>query len=127
MNMLCVWFKEGNSEDFKKHVDRLADYMWLAQDGMKMQGYNGSQLWDTAFAVQSFVATGFADEFKTTLQKAYKFIDITQVKINSPNGDEYYRHISKGAWPFSTNSHGWPISDCTSEGLRAELWLRKYK
>ena len=31
---------------------RLYDYLWLAEDGMKMQGYNGSQLWDTAFAVQ---------------------------------------------------------------------------
>jgi hypothetical protein len=27
----------------------------------------------------------------------------------------YYRHISKGAWPFSSRDHGWPISDCTSE------------
>ena len=30
----------------------LFDYLWVAEDGMKMQGYNGSQLWDTAFAVQ---------------------------------------------------------------------------
>ena len=34
-----------------------------------------------------------------------------------------YRHISKGAWPFSTRDHGWPISDCTSEGLKAALGL----
>ncbi len=31
---------------------RLHDCLWVAEDGMKMQGYNGSQLWDTAFAVQ---------------------------------------------------------------------------
>ena len=31
----------------------LFDYLWVAEDGMKMQGYNGSQLWDTAFAVQA--------------------------------------------------------------------------
>ena len=36
---------------------------------------------------------------------------------------EYYRHISKGAWPFSTRDHGWPISDCSSEGLKAALAL----
>jgi cycloartenol synthase len=29
------------------------DYLWVAEDGMKMQGYNGSQLWDTAFTVQA--------------------------------------------------------------------------
>jgi hypothetical protein len=36
---------------------------------------------------------------------------------------EFYRHISKGAWPFSTRDHGWPISDCSSEGLKAALVL----
>ncbi len=35
----------------------------------------------------------------------------------------YYRHISQGAWPFSSGDHGWPISDCTSEGLKAALAL----
>jgi hypothetical protein len=33
------------------------DYLWVAEDGMKMQGYNGSQLWDTSFAVQ-VIGTG---------------------------------------------------------------------
>jgi cycloartenol synthase len=32
----------------------------------------------------------------------------------------WYRHISKGAWPFSTADHGWPISDCTAEGLKVK-------
>lgn len=36
------------------------------------------------------------------------------------------RHVSKGAWPFSTRDHGWPISDCTSEGLKAELMIREH-
>ena len=35
-----------------RHLARVPDYLWVAEDGMKMQGYNGSQLWDTAFAVQ---------------------------------------------------------------------------
>ncbi|KAK9058844.1 hypothetical protein SSX86_023688 [Deinandra increscens subsp. villosa] len=39
--------------------------------------------------------------------------------------DYWYRHISKGAWPFSTADHGWPISDCTAEGLKAALLLSK--
>jgi cycloartenol synthase len=33
----------------------------------------------------------------------------------------WYRHISKGAWPFSTADHGWPISDCTAEGLKVKF------
>ena len=38
---------------------------------------------------------------------------------------KYFRHVSKGGWPFSTSAHGWPISDCTSEGLKAVLVLRR--
>ena len=39
------------------------------------------------------------------------------------NRDRFYRHVSKGGWPFSTSAHGWPISDCTGEGLKAVLAL----
>lgn len=37
---------------------------------------------------------------------------------------KYFRHVSEGGWPFSTSAHGWPISDCTAEGLKAVLLLR---
>lgn len=40
INTLSVWYHEGESERFKKHVDRLYDYLWLAEDGMKMQVCN---------------------------------------------------------------------------------------
>ena len=33
----------------------------------------------------------------------------------------WYCHISKGARPFSTADHGWPISDYTAEGLKVKL------
>lgn len=39
------------------------------------------------------------------------------------NLDSWYRHISKGAWPFSTADHGWPISDCTAEGLKVRYTI----
>ncbi len=39
-----------------RHLPRVYDYLWLAEDGLKMQGYNGSQLWDTSFAVQVCVS-----------------------------------------------------------------------
>jgi hypothetical protein len=41
--------------------------------------------------------------------------------------EKFYRHISEGGWPFSTSAHGWPISDCTSEGVKATLCLLKTK
>lgn len=45
-----------------------------------MQGYNGSQLWDTTFAVQAICATGLAAEFTDCLRKAQHYVDITQVR-----------------------------------------------
>jgi lanosterol synthase len=42
VNMLCVWVTEGpESEAFKKHVERIPDYMWMGRDGFKMNGTNG--------------------------------------------------------------------------------------
>ncbi|PKA65824.1 Cycloartenol synthase [Apostasia shenzhenica] len=124
INMLCCWVEDPNSEAFKLHLPRIHDYLWLAEDGMKMQGYNGSQLWDTSFTVQAIISTKLFDEFGPTLKRAYDYIKKTQV-LEDCLGDLsfWYRHISKGAWPFSTRDHGWPISDCTSEGLKAALLL----
>ena len=62
-----------------RHIPRLNDFLWVAEDGMKMQGYNGSQLWDTTFAVQAICATGLAAEFTTCLRKAQHYVDVTQV------------------------------------------------
>jgi hypothetical protein len=90
-----------------------------------MQGYNGSQLWDTAFTVQAYAATGLLSASAESLAKAHEYLKHSQVVTESeqPLG-RYYRHISAGAWPFSTRDHGWPISDCTSEVLSCprSLW-----
>ncbi|KAL3642846.1 CRISPR-associated protein 1 [Castilleja foliolosa] len=126
LNMLCCWVEDPNSEAFKLHLPRIHDYLWLAEDGMKMQGYNGSQLWDAAFAVQAILSTNLVEEFGQTVRRAHTFIKNSQVMDDCPgNLDFWYRHISKGAWPFSTADHGWPISDCTAEGLKAVLLLSK--
>nr|BAA84603.1 oxidosqualene cyclase [Allium macrostemon] len=126
LNMLCCWVEDQNSEAFKLHLPRLNDYLWIAEDGMKIQGYNGSQLWDTAYAVQAIIATGFSNEFGTTLKKAYKYVKDSQVLEDCPGDLSYWhRHISKGSWPFSTADQGWLVSDCTAEGLKAALLLSK--
>ncbi|KAK8977710.1 hypothetical protein V6N11_013491 [Hibiscus sabdariffa] len=126
LNMLCCWVEDPNSEAFKLHLPRLYDYLWVAEDGMKMQGYNGSQLWDTAFAVQAILSTNLTEEYSSTLRKANMYLRNTQVQEDCPGDlNFWYRHISKGAWPFSTADHGWPISDCTAEGLKAVLLLSK--
>eukprot|EP00429_Kryptoperidinium_foliaceum_P000631 CAMPEP_0176013960 /NCGR_PEP_ID=MMETSP0120_2-20121206/6575_1 /TAXON_ID=160619 /ORGANISM="Kryptoperidinium foliaceum, Strain CCMP 1326" /LENGTH=900 /DNA_ID=CAMNT_0017346883 /DNA_START=17 /DNA_END=2715 /DNA_ORIENTATION=+ len=120
------------------HLMRIPDYLWVAEDGMKMQGYNGSQCWDTSFCAQALFEAGLVDTFPETSTKIWSYLERTQILSTevsqaSPafefEGNEYrqqfYRHISQGGWPFSTSAHGWPISDCTGEGLKASLCLYK--
>lgn len=126
INFLASYYVQGaKGEHFRKHLDRMPDYLWLGVDGLKMQGYNGCQLWDTAFAMQAIGEAPEPRQYIHTLQLGYLYLDDCQVRTDCPELDPYFRHISKGAWPFSTRQHGWPISDCTAEGLRAELTVRE--
>lgn len=128
LNMLSVWIDSGmdnNNELFKKHIPRIDDYLWTAEDGVKMQGYNGSQCWDTSFAIQAIVEGNLATIFPDCTKKVYSYLEKTQIAEDEENRDYFFRHISKGGWPFSTAAHGWPISDCTAEGLKGVLCLHK--
>jgi hypothetical protein len=66
---------------------------------------------------------GLTEEFEGCLKNAWKYIEMSQVIEEVENPKRFYRHISVGAWPFSTRDHGWPISDCTAEGLKATFSL----
>nr|XP_043624193.1 cycloartenol Synthase-like [Erigeron canadensis] len=124
LNMLCCWVEDPKSPAIKLHLSRIKDYLWIAEDGMKMQGYNGSQLWDAVFAVQAILATNMVDEYGSMLQKAHNFIKNSQIRENSSgNFQSWYRHIICGGWPFSTRANGWPVSDCTAEALKTVLML----
>lgn len=35
--MLACWAEDPNGDYFKKHLARIPDYLWVAEDGMKMQ------------------------------------------------------------------------------------------
>ncbi|XP_057463932.1 dammarenediol II synthase-like [Actinidia eriantha] len=34
---MCWWAENPNGDEFKHHLARVLDYLWLAEDGMKMQ------------------------------------------------------------------------------------------
>ncbi|XP_010520562.1 PREDICTED: lanosterol synthase isoform X2 [Tarenaya hassleriana] len=126
LNMVCCWVEDPSSEEFKRHLSRVKDYLWIAEDGMKMQGYNGSQLWDVAFAVQAILATNLVDEYGSTLRKSNEYIKNTQIRENTyGNPAAWYRHPCKGGWGFSTADNPWPVSDCTAEALKSALLLWK--
>ncbi|XP_011078187.1 cycloartenol synthase-like isoform X2 [Sesamum indicum] len=124
LNMLCCWINNPSSMAVKRHLSRIKDYLWVAEDGMKMKGYNGSQLWDVTLAVQAIVGTNLPHEYGSTLKRAHEFIKKSQLRNDSPGTPgSWYRHGSKGGWPFSTADNGWPALDCTAEGLKTALIL----
>ncbi|TXG49018.1 hypothetical protein EZV62_024893 [Acer yangbiense] len=119
--MLACWVEDPDSDYFKKHLARISDFFWIAEDGMKMHGL-GSQTWDAGFAIQALLASNLSDEIEHVLRRGHEFIKASQVK-DDPSGDfeAMYRHISKGSWTFSDQDHGWQVSDCTAEALKCCL------
>jgi squalene/oxidosqualene cyclase-like protein len=141
LNMISAYHVAGgdvNHGTVVNHFARVPDYMWVAEDGMKVKGYNGSQCWDTSFAIQAVYEAKLLDDFPEMSRKVWTYLERTQilsteVSQSTPayeyerpaNRKRYYRHVSEGGWPFSTSAHGWPISDCTSEGLKGALCLMR--
>nr|POF03625.1 beta-amyrin synthase 1 [Quercus suber] len=106
--MLACWVEDPNGDYFKKHLARVKEFIWIAEDGIKMHSF-GSQLWDTSFTIQALLASDLINE-------------IGPVRDN-PSGDfkRMYRHISKGSWTFSDQDHGLQVSDCTAHSLKCCL------
>jgi len=126
LNMLCWHFAEPGGSRLTAHLRQVPEYLWKGAHGTHMQGYNSSQLWDTALAVQAVCATGRVSEFPAMVEKAHGYIEQNQVLEDVPERQFYYRDASKGGWPFSNRKHGWPISDCTAEGLKSAIALQPW-
>ncbi|PKM34976.1 MAG: hypothetical protein CVV06_18735, partial [Gammaproteobacteria bacterium HGW-Gammaproteobacteria-10] len=126
INSICIWHAYGKDSDrFKRHEERWYDYLWVAEDGMKMNGYNGSQLWDTALATRAILESDLGKRFPKTIERSYRFIERSQIKSEHSTHAEFFRHPMIGSWPFSTADNGWPVSDCTAEGLSAALSIHR--
>ncbi|KAL8480058.1 hypothetical protein ACS0TY_026840 [Phlomoides rotata] len=126
LQMMCWWAHNPDGDEFKHHLARLPDYLWLAEDGMKVQSF-GSQAWDCALATQAVIASGMVEEYGDCLNKANFYLRESQIKAN-PKGNNLksmYRHFTKGGWTFSDQDHGWIVSDCTAEALNSLVLLSK--
>jgi squalene/oxidosqualene cyclase-like protein len=125
LNTFVHHFHAPRGETFQKAWDACEVYLWEGHDGLKMQGYNNSEFWDTVFTMQAIAATPFAREsgVERMMQSAYVFLRENQIQEDVPEREKYFRDPSKGGWPFSNRPHGWPITDCTAEGLRVSVAL----
>ncbi|KAL1625690.1 Lanosterol synthase erg7A [Diplodia seriata] len=127
MNLLCCYIQEGpDSYSVRKHRENLLIYFWVKNEGMLANGTDGVQIWDTSFLIQAAYEAGVCEDprWRPVLTKALSFLDKQQIREDIHEADKCYRHKRKGAWAFSTKDQGYPVSDCTAEGLKAVLQLQ---
>lgn len=123
-NLLVRNDREPGSAALTAHWRELETYVCREPEGISLHGYNHSRLWDTAFALQAVAAaaahTGL-DSVRPSWQRGVGYVRSQQVWTETPDRERYFRDRSQGGWPFSDALHGWPISDCTAEGLKVCL------
>lgn len=126
MNTVARYIKEGpDSYAFRRHIERLDDFLWVSKDGMLVNGTNGVQSWDTAWLILTMIETGVTDAWRPMLLRALEFLDDQQIKVEVSDRDKFYRQQRKGAWPFSTREQGYTVSDCTAEAAKAVMLLQE--
>ncbi|TVU08995.1 hypothetical protein EJB05_42429, partial [Eragrostis curvula] len=81
LNMICCWVENPNSDAFKRHLPRIHDYLWIAEDGMKTKITDGAQNWEIALIIQSFLSADLAKEYGPTIEGALRYIKKAQAKI----------------------------------------------
>ena len=82
LNMLCAYDAAGRTTSaptVQQHLARIPDFMWVAEDGMKMKGYNGSQCWDTSFAIQAIAEAELLDEFSEVSRRVWSYLERCQI------------------------------------------------
>lgn len=123
LNAFVAFFDDPKSEAFERAFAICENYLFDNELGTMMQGYNSSKLWDVAFATQAIASTPTGNEHRSMLERAYGYVRDNQILDDVPRRKRFYRDASRGGWPFSNRAHGWPITDCTAEGLKCALAL----
>ncbi|KAA8528201.1 hypothetical protein F0562_035548 [Nyssa sinensis] len=92
--MLAFWVEDPNSNQFNSYIEKIPDYIWVAEDGMKMQS-PGSQQWNTGLAVQAMLACYSIQETWQTLKQRHNFI-MSQVQENLSGNLRSMSNIAEG-------------------------------
>lgn len=123
MNQIVRFLVDGpSSHAYEMHSLRRRDFMWMGEEGLRVTGTNGSQLWDLSFIMQGIVESGLLEaeangelganggenggrrEGKEregdmdSVRRALGWLDGGQI-LDDPKWYEVaYRHTTKGAW-----------------------------
>uniref|UniRef100_A0A060T1G0 Terpene cyclase/mutase family member n=1 Tax=Blastobotrys adeninivorans TaxID=409370 RepID=A0A060T1G0_BLAAD len=125
LSAIVVYQELGyDSPLFQRYLYRWPDFMFMTPEGLLMNGTNGVQVWDVAFALQYAVLCGFAEDpkFKDTIVKGYRFLTRSQFVEDTVEGS--FRDHRVGGFPFSTQTQGFTVSDCTAEAVKAIIMVQ---
>lgn len=128
MNLLACYIQEGpDAYSVKRHRERMEDFLWVKDEGMLMNGTNGVQNWDTAFAIQAVIDSGLGEDpkWRDMLIGALEYLESQQTLEDRIEADKCYRHPTKGAWGFSNKDQSYAVSDCTAEAVKSIIMLQK--
>lgn len=123
-NMIVTYLEEGpDSYAFKKFLSKKDDVVFHGPQGLTVTGTNGVQVWDVAFMCQYLIVAGMSahEKYHNMILKGYWFLRRSQFTDECEEGS--YRDKRKGAWPFSTKTQGYTVSDCTAEALKAIIMV----
>ncbi|GJU13972.1 RNA-directed DNA polymerase, eukaryota, reverse transcriptase zinc-binding domain protein [Tanacetum coccineum] len=56
LQMTCWWAENPNGDEFRYHLAKVPDCLWIGEDGMTMNCF-GSQAWDWSLSTQAFLLT----------------------------------------------------------------------
>lgn len=125
LNSIVVFEEKGrDSPEFQRFLYRWPDFLYMTTDGLVMNGTNGVQVWDVAFIVQYMIMIGLGElpEFKDTIIKGYRFLTRSQFVEECVPGS--FRDKRVGGFPFSTQTQGFTVSDCTAEASKAIIMVQ---
>ncbi|XP_066358596.1 achilleol B synthase-like [Miscanthus floridulus] len=126
LNIICRWVENPNPDVLKRHIARIHDYLWIAEDGMNSKISVGTQNWEIALITQAILSADIANDYGPTIERALRYIKKAQVTRNPPGDPSYwFRHRSKGSWTLSTVDNGWASSDCTAEATKTMMLLSR--
>ncbi|SGZ58976.1 CIC11C00000000975 [Sungouiella intermedia] len=123
-NMIITYIEEGReSKAFQQFLYRKNDVLFHGPQGMTVMGTNGVQVWDVAFMCQYLIVAGMAQhpKYHDLILRGYYFLRRSQFTEECEEGS--FRDRRKGAWPFSTKTQGYTVSDCTAEALKAIIMV----
>lgn len=123
-NMIITCEEEGtDSAAFKNFLRRQDDVLFHGPQGMTVMGTNGVQVWDVAFMCQYLIVAGLQKDprFHDMILRGYHFLRRSQFTDECVEGS--FRDKRKGAWPFSTKTQGYTVSDCTAEAAKAIIMI----